>query len=93
VSTNKRELELSQALMSLQVQYNAIVDENKFLRQSCFTLKADLNTAKSDIQYFKQLNQELRSHLNEAFRRINGLLASVSVLKSNQKPHKKSGLK
>jgi chromosome segregation ATPase len=86
MSISNRQLELSQALIQLQAQYNSMRDENKKLRE-------ELNTAKSDIQYFKQLNEELRSHLDEATRRIKGLLASVSVSKSNQKPQPRSDSK
>jgi len=64
MAIKQRELELSQALMDLQSQYNAIVTENKFLRESCLALRA--NSV-------------------EATKRIEGLLASVSVLKSTQK--------
>ena len=64
MAINKRELELSQSLMDLQSQYNAIVTENKMLKATCISLRA--NSV-------------------EATKRIEGLLASVSVLKSTQK--------
>ena len=49
MATNKREFELSQSLIDLQSQYNAVVAENKVLKASCFLLKNTLADASKKV--------------------------------------------
>lgn len=49
MTTKKRELELSQSLMDLQSQYNALVTENEVLKASCFLLKNTLSDASKKV--------------------------------------------
>jgi len=49
MAINKREFDLSQSLMDLQSQYNALVVENKVLKASCFMLKNTLSDASKKV--------------------------------------------